>query len=842
MPEKKTRYFTAIAIAALLLSLHVAGPAIAQERLSAEEEMKRQAFADNNFDAIMMPQNEEYYANNPPASPVQAALEALAEMPAGDAAVSPYASPAPRRTQRTPAVAPGASTEGAGSSVEVPLDVFEDLRDRMNAINEQTARRQGPTVALGSSEYSGRAIKGALLLDLRLQVTLGQPGVWKTVPLIGDDVVLVSGTVDGERIPVTRWNGYQVWVTDRDGEATVEMKILVPSRGPRGSLEYDFLVPRTPVTRFTCEFPAADLEPRLDTAVQSEIEPGPASTTLKATLKPTTRIHLVGFKDMGESEEQPARIFAESLNLLSVDEKAIDLFTVIRYTILYSGAKHFDVEIPAGMSVVSADGEGAFRFTIEQDEGGEKILRGETAFPIRNGYEISLRLKRQLDREQDENTARFEAPIPRCIGVEREHGWIAVEVPGKLKLGEEDRKEALAVDVRQLPPEMVASAVSPIIRSYRYHSPERTITLEATLLPDMEPSSGSVDRIRAFSVISPEGKIITDMRITMRNRLKPTLALELPEDATVRSVHLDGEAIRPSRDDDGHLVLPLKRSEGGDRLTPFTLQVVLETTSSPLGLFGISRLSLPALELPASSSEWSVFLPSKNIYSSLHGDVEPQTFAAEARWHEPSGSSLALSTGDLASLEGAPGSGEATGGDSGLMAVRIELPRTGTRLDYTRYWLDGGVPLEISFRHIRSWLTIPAGIALAILLALACVLAATRLDPHRPRLLPWIGLGLAAAVLWPLGEIGGGWGVFAGFAIGFAAIALRRRWFTRAPAAVLEWLRSLGPRFGDRAGAARGTATARVVKLSIVGAVMVTACFALLGLGIQLIELLGNPL
>ena len=185
-------------------------------------------------------------------------------------------------------------------------------------------------------------------------------------------------------------------------------------------------------------------------------------------------------------------------------------------------------------------------------------------------------------------------------------------MPGKLQLEETERKEALAIDVRQLPGEMVQSAVSPILKAYRYHTAGAKVGLNATRLPEREPVSASIDRIRAFTVIAGDGQVLTDMRITLRNRLLPSLSVTLPQGTEVRSALLDGEPVKPSRDDKGRLMLPLKRSEGEERLAPFTVQVVLSAGAKPLGLFGRPAVELPAVELPASSVSWSLFLPAKN--------------------------------------------------------------------------------------------------------------------------------------------------------------------------------------------------------------------------------------
>jgi hypothetical protein len=797
----------------------------------------RTAEANAAFEAIMLPQNEDYLNTRKarPAKPAQQALEALGYLAAPDAALSPYPS--------TPAPTPppqGWSPPAGSAGVEVPLDEFSEVRDRLEEIRDRATLLEGPTVALGSSEFSGEAIHGALRLDLKLQVTLGKPGAWKTVPLVGDDVVLVQARVGGKPIPVSRLNGYHVWVTKQTGEVTVEVEMLVPSRGPRGSLEYDFFVARTPVNRFSCRFPVAGLEPRLDQAVQSEVTSDDATSLLQATLRPTTRIHLVGFKDLSDAEGQQAKVYAEPLNLLSVDEGSLDLFAVIRYTILYAGTKHFDILVPEGMTVVSADGEGAFRFTLEKGENGTgTVIRGETAFPIRNTFEVSLRLRRQLDKGGE----AFQVPLPRCLGVERQSGWLAVEVPGKLKLEEESAKEAVAVDVRQLPEEMVRSAVSPIIRAYRYHKGEAAVRLSATRLPEKEPESASIDRIRAFSVVSPEGTVLTDMRITLRNRLQPTLKVDVPSEVRVRSVHLDGETIRPSRDEDGALMLPLKRSEGGDRLEPFTLQVVMESESSPLGLFGSSSLDLPAVGLPVSTVVWTVFLPSNNVYSALEGDVEPQVFTDQGTWHRPAHSAgpVRVSTslfgdGDEVTAEGPSHAG------SGLSGVRIELPRSGTSLEHSRYWVERDHPLTVSFEYLRGWLRIPAGIVLVALFAAGCLLLLGRITHERSRSRRWAGVGVIAITAWPLYKVAGDTGLVLAVILGVVAAAFSRGWVRKAPSAIADWFRTLAQRFRERSGAGQRPSVGAMVKYSLVGVGLFAFGIAALAGAVEVAGLLLNPL
>jgi len=783
----------------------------------------REAQAEANFDSIMIPQNVA-----PRVSPAEAV-----DMPVGNVFG------AHRRAQQRGAgsgvsAQPVVTAPGQpGPTVEVPLKEYTDVRRRIKAVNKKNSRYQGPAVVLGSAKYEGAAIHGALSLKLKLQVTLGRPGKWKTVPLVGDDVVLVKASVANKSIPISRRAGFHVWVTRQTGEASVEVDLLVPARGPRGSIEYDFLVARTPVTTFSCQFPVAGLEPRLDAAVRSDARPSQGGTLVTATLRPTTRIHLVGFRDLGEAEGQKAKVYTESLNLLSVDEGALDLFTVIRYTILYAGTKEFLIQVPKGMTVVSADGEGAFRYLLETNDQGT-LIKGETAFPIRNNYEISLRLHREIPKGGEP----FDVPLPQCAGVEREHGWLGVEVPGKLLLKEVKRAEALAVDVRQLPEEMVRSSVSPILRAYRYHTSRAQVQFTAERLPEKEPESASIDRIRAFSTVTEEGNVMTDMRITLRNRLRHSLTLSVPEGTQVLSTHLDGQKVKPSESEKGRILLPLKRSAGGDTLQAFTLSVVMESKVPALGWFGYPDLRLPTVDLPASSIAWTVYLPAKNLYTSLEGDIEQQFYTGRGSWHQPSYAYTYRPDETSPLLQTQPPPGVASA-HTGAMPVRIKLPEHGKRLEYSRYWIEKDHPVVVSFFYVRGWLRIPAWMGLACILALGILLISLRFSfsvpEFRPKTWPAVGLGVVVVALWPLWSLGGFLGVFLGLVLGGAAIAIHRGWFKQGPAKVAEWGRTLLERFRARKRDPKDWTTGRVswrilmtIGICFFGLILLDAAFRLL--------------
>jgi hypothetical protein len=777
---------------------------------------KKKAQADANFDEVMRQQN---------APAAQGLMNVFGAQGIGGLGITN----APGAMAPPPPPVPGTPA----AEVEVNLREYTRVRDALDAWRKKEAKNLGPAVVLGAAEYTGRAREGSLELRMTLLVTLGHPERWKVVPLVGDDVVLVRAAVGGVEIPVSRQYGYHVWVTRRVGELALTLDMLVPARGPRGSTEYDFVVSRTPVTRFSCRFPLPGLEPKLDAAVRSQVRTVGNTTELDATLAPTTHIHLVGFRDLGEVEGRTAKVYAESTSLLSVGEVAIELFAVVRYTILYGGTKTFDIAIPKDVEVVSADGKGAFRFDLEESDTGT-VLHGETAYPIRDNYEISLRLRRELDKAGGE----IAVPLPRCLAVEREHGWLGVEVTGKLQLTEKEAQHVVAIDVRQLPEEMLSSAVSPILKAYRYHEANAAVRLAATRLPEKEPSSASVDRVRAFSVVSADGKVLTDMRITLRNRLRHNLTLTLPPGGEVRSALLDGEPAKPSKNEQGGILLPLELSGGGAELEPFTVQVILATEIDAMSVAGWKELALPSVDLPVSSLAWSLFVPAKNLYSAPEGDIERQRLVGTASWHQPSQRGRVLAAAEAPPEEDGDTAGSA---DTGAMPVRIKLPENGVRLEYERFWIDSGHPVAVSLWYLRSWVRLPIVLLLVLLIAAALLLFSTRWPAQVPTPARSTFGGIAALVLLvPLAFFSSASVMVVALLLGGGAIVIRLRLLAGAPARLRAWTSELPARFKAREKK-KWTAVAVLWKLGLSFGLFIFG-LVLLVTALRVLWLLFSPL
>ena len=673
-----------------------------------------------------------------------------------------------------------------------------DARAALSAQIEDRNRGQAPAVRMVAAAYTGKASAERLALTVDLDVALGRPEMWKTVPLLGEGAVLVAARAGDKPISVTRQDGYFVWITRQTGPVRLQLDVLVPSGGKRGAVAFDFGVVRTPVTHFECDFDQPDLTPRVAEAVDNTVTALPGGTRLDATLPPTLRVNLVGPRAIGEAEARPAQIFVADQTLVAISDR-VELFTQLDLTLLYAPIEGLRVRLPQGARVLSASAPGAFQHRQEGD-----VLIIDTGAPVKDSYSVSLHLQLPLP-EGDLRLA-----VPRVEGAERQAGWIAVEVAGNRRLAERALKDVHIVDVRELPASLRNAAVTPILKAWRHDAPTFDLALGVERLEGVPVDHGAVDEVVAFSALSSQGTVLTEMRMLFYNQLRHRLAVRLPEGAEIRSAILDGAPIGASRDAEGRVLLPLSRSRSGS--ATLEVSIIVEQPAPAPGLFGRADFQLPTLDLPVRSVRWSVFLPVEQAWSELRGETAPQHRRGSLRWRKPAGE------WDAEPPAVKPGGAPQV---AGTVPVRINVPRTGHRLDFKQYWIGAGKPITAHAWHVKRWL-INTGVFLGCLGLLGCLVAA----PKRW----WLGapaIALAAAVAYVAGPVP----LYIVALLTLGLIAWRARWAQRLWPAL-------------RGGAIGGWARLRVWRPSkpaswkaTLGRVALTA--GMLYIGLNIIELIG---
>src|SRR5688572_5145583 len=126
------------------------------------------------------------------------------------------------------------STAWAGE-VTIPLAEYERKKAELEALQQaQMEASRGSGVAVGETIYTGRSDGKNLRMQLRLHAQLGAARVFKMVPVIGTDAIVLSAKRGTESIALVPYGSHWVWHTDATGAIELAVDFIVPPRGPRG--------------------------------------------------------------------------------------------------------------------------------------------------------------------------------------------------------------------------------------------------------------------------------------------------------------------------------------------------------------------------------------------------------------------------------------------------------------------------------------------------------------------------------------------------------------------------------------------------------------------------------
>jgi hypothetical protein len=127
------------------------------------------------------------------------------------------------------------------------------------------------------------------------------------------------------------------------------------------------------------------------------------------------------------------------------------------------------------------------------------------------------------------------------------------------------------------------------------------------------------ERAVATTLVTAEGRALTELALTVQNRAQSFLKVSLPPGATIVSVEVAGEAAKPVLGADGTrvpLLRPGFRPSGSYQVTFVYLHA-----GTPFAKKGEMQMTLPRMDLPVGIVEWEVFVPDTYSVRAFDGNV-----------------------------------------------------------------------------------------------------------------------------------------------------------------------------------------------------------------------------
>jgi hypothetical protein len=465
--------------------------------------------------------------------------------------------------------------------------------------------------------------------DLKLRVE--KESVSGTVELDGEvfrkgvsKVPLTSGMTifdahqNGKGIPLIQENGTHTALLPGPGEFSVALDAGLPLRIEVGRASFSLPAPAAGSVQLTLVIPGdhtmANISSGLITGRKSEN----GHTSIEATLVPgqPSTIWWATRETAAPVVPKEVRFLSDSKTLVSVSEAEMRVAVLADVTVVAGDPSEFHVQLPTGFEVTGVTGP-----TLDSSEIHSDVLTLKVTAPAQRSHEFLISMERSII-EPSINDAKADAPFISFKKAQRETGEVLVEGAGTMEIRATEGGGLKRMDVKEANAYLRSLAHFPPQAAFRYHKqPGETPTLALAWVrfPDGSVLAAVAENATVTTLVTSEGKSLTEVKLTLKNQAQPFLKVALPAGASILSAEVAGERVKPVQGSDGSRV-PLLRP--GFRPTgSYTVSFVFMHSGAPFAKKGGAELSLPNMDIPISLLNWEVFLPEQYKVKDFGGDV-----------------------------------------------------------------------------------------------------------------------------------------------------------------------------------------------------------------------------
>jgi hypothetical protein len=305
------------------------------------------------------------------------------------------------------------------------------------------------------------------------------------------------------------------------------------------------------------------------------------------------------------------RFLSDVKTLVTVNDEELRIAALADITVIQGDPTQFVAEIPEGYEITGVSGATVDSSEVET---GKLIVRLNASAPRSHEFLISM--------ERPLSGTKADAPFISFKDTQRETGEVLVEGTGAMELTATEGGGLKRMDLKEINPYLRSLARFPLQAAFRYHRQPAeipTLALEWTRFPDSTVLAAVAEHAVVTTLVTVEGRTLTEVKLTVKNQAQPFLKVGLPKGATIVSADVAGEKVKPVQGPDGNRV-PLLRA-GFRPNGPYEVSFVFMDSGTPFAKKGGSELALPSMDVPISLLEWELFLPEQYKVKDFGGDA-----------------------------------------------------------------------------------------------------------------------------------------------------------------------------------------------------------------------------
>ena len=474
-----------------------------------------------------------------------------------------------------------------------------------------------------------------------------RPGVARVALL--NSASLVDATAGGRPLPLIVEGTSHTALVPGPGPFALNLEWGAPLTFTPGRGSFVLPAPPAGTVRATIDLPSEQADVHVSSGLITSRTVNGGRTIVLATLTPgsSTEVWWSMRDSAPTAAAREARTVADVLTLVTLGDSDVRMVALIDVTVVQGEPRTIAIRLPAGYELTSIAGGSLEK---SDQDGGAVTLSVADPTARRHQFLVSL------ERAHAGGSFTLDTGFVTVPDVQRERGEVAVEGVGTLELTAPDRDGMRRIDVRELQTALQSLARQPMLAGFRY---QRTagmvpgLTLEAKRFADAGVLAAFAERATATTLVTAEGRALTEVVLRLQNRAQPFLKVNLPDGASIVSVEVGGESAKPVLGADGVRV-PLMRP-GFRPHGSYSVSFVYLHAGTPFARKGDLQMTLPKMDVPVGTVEWEVFAPENYSMRTIGGNAIERTILDQ------------LSVGVRGQAGGVEGGGVAGGAAGGVV-------------------------------------------------------------------------------------------------------------------------------------------------------------------------------
>ena len=498
----------------------------------------------------------------------------------------------------------------APGNVTLSLDEYNRLLALANRPGKKSEAPPLPYV-LKRADLKFRVSNDDVLGSLQIEgETLGAN--LAKVPL-ATGMTILDARQGSRPLPLLLDNGTHVAVLPGEADFSVNLDAGLPLSIETGRASFQLAAPSAGSVRLSLTVPGDRANVQLNHGIITRRATVNGATEIAATLIPgqVASIWWATREVVAPIVPREVHFLSDVKTLVSVSESDLQVAALANINVMQGESGQFSVAIPNGFEVTSINGP-----TLESSEIQDGVLLLNIAGHGRAAHEFLISMERPL------SGTKATAPILAFKDAQRETGEVLVEGQGTIELTAKEAGGLKRLDIKEINPYLRALSRYSLQSAFRYHrqpNESPSLALEWTRFPDASVLAAVAEHATVTTLVTSEGKSLTEVKLTVKNQAQPFLKVELPAGSSILSADVAGEKVKPVQGTDGSRV-PLLRT-GFRPAGAYTVSFVFLHPGSPFAKKGDSDLRLPKMDIPISILEWEVFLPEQYKVKGFGGDA-----------------------------------------------------------------------------------------------------------------------------------------------------------------------------------------------------------------------------